>query len=1046
MKNKLLKKKIAMILIITMLFCLGNPVNGNAQTNLIKKFQSGDAVISFTLQSQWDSGYVTEVAIQNKGDKPIKNWKLEAKIKGTIDNIWNATQESHEELTVISNEGWNCNIEAGESITFGMKVEGASFDDIVQIVLKQGKEQLHSDGYAVEYNITQQWGDYAIVDVVIHNTAQKTITNWNLTFQLDGEIVNIWNADIKSENQNQYIIQHKSYNAVIKPDSTVSFGMEIQYANTQFNLPDNETLKSYELSEETNGDNSDNKQDKDDLEIDWNDKTDTDNDGLPDVFEDNRYYTDKNNSDTDGDGLEDGYEVEIGTDPTMPDTDEDGLDDGEEINHYKTNPLENDTDKDGLMDGDEIVLNLNPLIPDTDGNGILDGEEYINQSIDKENIDSDLYEDNDAVLSYIKLKARGNINRDTDIVEYEGCLRHDDPAIIGKPILLEDMEMESGEIQFALSAEYEIPEYQINGTYTNGLLICYNDNKEGDTIPLETKYDNKTKTLTSKISQNGIYFVLDTVEMFNGLGIDLESTVNQATRSKVAARSASNTQNADTVPEAPINGKADIIFVVDTTISMDYYIVNVKYNLNAFVEELNKFDVAASFALVEFKDITVDGKDSTNIKKYGNACWTSNINKFKKKVDKLEIEGGGDFPETPIDALETARRMKKHESAKKYIILVTDEKYKNDNRYGIKDMDEMINLLCQDEVTVSVVSHEYRKDDYKSLYQKTGGKFAAVNQNFAENLLGIAGGVIKETNNGYWIGLKGLTTELVKLEERPTLAGTADKDKDGLLDNEELIITSKSYVDTKKYQVALKQANGVGKKIPVYDYLSHPGRKDTDLDEIPDKDDSAPRKKGIYSAKEKKVVVGEMTIVSCTNGVGHSFLVYRSYVKDKLNFKKFAAGYKYKNKTWEFQEPCEYLIMPQEYVSLGNAGEAADGSGTDAIEKKDDVNDGDKAGSYYNREFAKEHLEGKAIYDKNWAYKREISEKQLKSVIKVFKDKNYYNIATNNCTKVAIAAWNKAYPDKKFLSSATPDGLKKQISGLFGRFTFNMAKEVPNIR
>ncbi|MBO4996471.1 MAG: hypothetical protein J6D02_00545 [Lachnospira sp.] len=48
-------------------------------------------------------------------------------------------------------------------------------------------------------------------------------------------------------------------------------------------------------------------------------------------------------------------------------------------------------------------------------------------------------------------------------------------------------------------------------------------------------------------------------------------------------------------------------------------------------------------------------------------------------------------------------------------------------------------------------SHEYRRNDYKKLYEKTGGKFAAVSQNFAEQLLEIVGGVIDETNDGYWI-------------------------------------------------------------------------------------------------------------------------------------------------------------------------------------------------------------------------------------------------------------------------------------------------------
>ena len=361
-------------------------------------------------------------------------------------------------------------------------------------------------------------------------------------------------------------------------------------------------------------------------------------------------------------------------------------------------------------------------------------------------------------------------------------------------------------------------------------------------------------------------------------------------------------------------------------------------------------------------------------------------------------------------------------------------------------MDEMIDLLCKDDITVSVVSHEQRRNDYKKLYEKTGGKFAAVSLNFAEQLLGIAAGVIEDTNDGYWIALKGLIPEPVKLEEKPTKNSKADKDKDSLPDWKELIsLTPKSYISTASVLGKLTKTGGAGKTIPVYEYYSHPARTDTENDGIMDKDDNRPKVKGIYSAKEKKVVVGEMTIVSCNNnGTGHSFLVYKSYVKNKLDFKKFTGGYQYK--TWKEQKPCEYLIKPSEYVSMGNAAADADDNGTVLNESKDEINDGDKAGVYFNREFAKEHLQGKATYDKNWAYKREISDGQLKSIIKTFEKKNYYHVTANNCTKVAIAAWNKAYTDKKFSSATLPWDLKTQISKMSGSFIFDMAKEVPNIR
>ena len=50
-------------------------------------------------------------------------------------------------------------------------------------------------------------------------------------------------------------------------------------------------------------------------EIDWNDTTDTDEDGLPDVYELYYYCTDPVNPDTDGDEVSDGDEIALGLNP-----------------------------------------------------------------------------------------------------------------------------------------------------------------------------------------------------------------------------------------------------------------------------------------------------------------------------------------------------------------------------------------------------------------------------------------------------------------------------------------------------------------------------------------------------------------------------------------------------------------------------------------------------------------------------------------------------------------------------------------------------------
>ena len=100
---------------------------------------------------------------------------------------------------------------------------------------------------------------------------------------------------------------------------------------------------------------------------------DTDGDGLTDYEEMEKVYTNPLRRDSDDNGIEDGDEdydsdgitnkpeIELGTDPTVSDTDEDGVNDYDEVNKYSTNPILVDTDADGVSDGKEIELGTDPL-------------------------------------------------------------------------------------------------------------------------------------------------------------------------------------------------------------------------------------------------------------------------------------------------------------------------------------------------------------------------------------------------------------------------------------------------------------------------------------------------------------------------------------------------------------------------------------------------------------------------------------------------------------------------------------------------------------
>lgn len=146
-------------------------------------------------------------------------------------------------------------------------------------------------------------------------------------------------------------------------------------------------------------------------------KADTDGDGLTDFQEVAYTYTSPVKADTDDngtkdpdedndkDGLSNLEEVTLGTSLNSSDTDNDGLIDGDEVNKYKTDPLLFDTDGDSIGDSDEIKLGLNPLTKYTK-DGILDTDVIFEQEISTEVLKNINTADNSFDLS-VKINSTG---------------------------------------------------------------------------------------------------------------------------------------------------------------------------------------------------------------------------------------------------------------------------------------------------------------------------------------------------------------------------------------------------------------------------------------------------------------------------------------------------------------------------------------------------------------------------------------------------------------------------------------------------------------
>jgi len=79
---------------------------------------------------------------------------------------------------------------------------------------------------AVTFTNRDDWGAGFVMDVAIKNTGTTATKTWLLEFDLAADIVNIWNGVIVSHTGTHYVIQMASWNGVIAPGATTTFGFQ----------------------------------------------------------------------------------------------------------------------------------------------------------------------------------------------------------------------------------------------------------------------------------------------------------------------------------------------------------------------------------------------------------------------------------------------------------------------------------------------------------------------------------------------------------------------------------------------------------------------------------------------------------------------------------------------------------------------------------------------------------------------------------------------------------------------------------------------------
>ncbi len=191
----------------------------------------------------------------------------------------------------------------------------------------------------------------------------------------------------------------------------------------------------------------------------------------------------------------------------------------------------------------------------------------------------------------------------------------------------------------------------------------------------------------------------------------------------------------------------NLALVVDTTGSMTDEISNVRDALQGFVDALTETGATLRISLIDYKDVMADGFASTRVHaSSAHSVWFANgdVDELKNAIARLYVDGGGDTPESVVDALGCLLDpdiMRFNSNAMKFVFLLTDANYWCYNNRGIKGMQELVTRLSDAGIITSVVTEKQYYMDYRILTAGTGGAFIDIRDDVSDAMSSFAASI-----------------------------------------------------------------------------------------------------------------------------------------------------------------------------------------------------------------------------------------------------------------------------------------------------------------
>ena len=210
-------------------------------------------VADYGVAGDWGSGFQAGITLESQDAAAVENWTLSFDYEATIGSIWDAQVVSRDGSTyTIQGAGWNSDLAPGGKISFGFigipegmgpaapptnyTLNGELLGEFTPapepvptplptpVPAPTPTPEPAPTDPAVAFIVTSDWGSGFNGDLTVTNTGTAAITEWEVSFDFDGEIASLWNGEIVSRSGSRYTVTNTSWNGSLAAGGSATIG------------------------------------------------------------------------------------------------------------------------------------------------------------------------------------------------------------------------------------------------------------------------------------------------------------------------------------------------------------------------------------------------------------------------------------------------------------------------------------------------------------------------------------------------------------------------------------------------------------------------------------------------------------------------------------------------------------------------------------------------------------------------------------------------------------------------------------------------------